>query len=26
VEYRKDVAGETGKNNLGVGIQVERRF
>jgi subtilisin family serine protease len=26
VEYRKDVAGETGKNNLGFGIQVERRF
>lgn len=25
-EYRKDVAGETGKNNLGFGIQVERRF
>jgi len=26
VEYRKDVAGETGKNNLGFGIQVERKF
>ena len=25
-EYRKDVAGETGKNNLGFGIQIERRF
>ena len=25
-EYRKDIAGETGKNNLGFGIQVERRF
>ena len=26
VEYRDNVAGEADKNNLGFGIQVERRF
>jgi len=26
IEYRNNIAGETGKNGLGFGVQVERRF